>query len=75
MPSSATRLKPGTAAAVVPVATTSGVVSAPTIEGTCIRDPAFTRRTSTLPVTPVAGAAANSEVAALVLLNATPLMR
>ena len=70
LPSSAISEKPGRPR-VVPVCD-------PTIEGTCMRKPAFTRRTSTFPVPavrPVAGEVGNSEAAALVLLNATPLMR
>ena len=54
----------------------------PTIDGTCMRKPAFTKRTKTVPVvpavTPVTGEVANSEglgVTALALLNATPLKR
>ena len=50
-------------------------VCVPTIEGTCMRNPAFTKRTKTLPVTPVAGEVGNNEAAALALLNATPLKR
>src|SRR3984893_6640316 len=82
LPSSAIRLNPGTATAVVPVATTGGVVCAPTIDGTCLREPAFTKRTKTFPVapvaTPVTAEAANSDglvAAGPVLLNATPLIR
>ena len=40
-----------------------------------MRNPAFTKRTKTLPVTPVAGEDGNNEAAALALLNATPLKR
>ena len=58
----------------MPVGTMGGVVKEPTIEGTCMRRPAFTRRSKTFPVTPV-GETGKSEAAALVLLNATPLMR
>src|SRR5271169_3508025 len=65
LPSSATREKPGTGAAVVPDATTAGVVREPTIEGTCMRKPALTRRTKTFPVTGAAtvpgGVTANCE--------------
>src|SRR6266478_8132428 len=77
-PSSATRLNPGTAAATVVGGTTAGVVTAPTIDGTCMRKPALTKRTNTVPVTPVAaagGRGATSEVVGLVLLNATPLIK
>src|SRR6266478_6443644 len=51
LPSSATRLNPATGAGVTPVGTTAGVVSDPTIDGTCMRKPALTKRTRTLPVT------------------------
>jgi hypothetical protein len=49
------------------------------MDGTCMREPALTIRTSTDPV-PVAGArllgdTGNSEAVALVLLKATPLIR
>jgi hypothetical protein len=41
-----------------------------------MRNPAFTKRTKTFPVTTaVAGEAGNNDADALVLLNATPLMR
>jgi len=43
-----------------------------------MRNPAFTKRTKTLPATPVAGEDGNNEAAAaaaLDLLNATPLKR
>ena len=66
LPSSAIRPMPGVA--VVPV-------KEPTIEGTCMRKPAFTMRTKTLPVTPEAGAAANRELPDFVRSKATPLMR
>src|SRR5438309_820739 len=53
---------------------TPAPVCAPTIDGTCMRKPAFTRRTRTLPVAPVATAvtaeAAKSEVDGLVLSKA-----
>ena len=50
----------------------------PTIEGTCIRRPALTRRTSKVPETGVAAApvsAGNTEAEACVLSNAMPLIR
>src|SRR2546426_4109411 len=56
-PSSATRLNPGTAAATVGgtvAGTTAGVLTAPTIDGTCMRKPALTKRTNTVPVIGVA---------------------
>src|SRR5215472_2985544 len=53
---------------------TATPVCDPTIDGTCMRKPALTMRTSTVPVT-LAGRAWNSEAEALVLLNADPLMR
>ena len=59
----------------MPVGTTAGVVTDPTIEGTCMRKPALTKRTKTDPVPPVAGETGNSELEGLVLLNATPLIR
>ena len=83
LPSSAIKVNPLTvAAAPAPV---KPCVSEPTIEGTCMRRPAFTMRTRTVPVIPVvtgAGGvpltpaeAANSEAVALVLLNASPSIR
>src|SRR5215472_19079855 len=82
-PSSAIKVNPLTGAAAP--APLKPFVSDPTIEGTCIRKPAFTRRAKTAPVIPVVtGAVAapgmpayagNTEAGALVLLNATPLMR
>src|SRR5271166_5640103 len=76
LPSSAMILKPVTMGFVPPVAPAT---CDPTIAGTCIREPALTRRTNTDPVVPVAGAIAagvigKSEAAAAVLLNATPLI-
>src|SRR5438309_8150951 len=69
LPSSAMSEKPETAA--VPL------VWAPTIEGTCIRRPAFTSRTSTVPpaATPVLGVGAYTERAGAVLSNPRPLTR
>src|SRR5271169_1814394 len=71
LPSSAMIEKPLILEVVVP---TACEVSDPTIEGTCMREPAFTNRTKTFPpgVSPVAGLTANNEDAALVRLNATP---
>src|SRR6267142_1411297 len=78
LPSSATRLNPATVAAITPVGTTAGVVSDPTIDGTCIRRPALTKRTRTFPVSGAedvpAGAVGNSEYEGFVLSNATPLI-
>src|ERR1700686_5811493 len=73
LPSSATIEKPLILELVVP---TGCVVSDPTIEGTCMREPAFTNRTKTFPVpgvSPVAGLTANNGDGGLVLLNATPI--
>src|SRR5215469_2178529 len=71
LPSSAIKVKP--------------VVSELTMEGTCIRRPAFARRAKIVPVIPVVTGvvappgtpayAANTEAAGLALLNARPLMR
>ena len=50
----------------------------PTIDGTCMRKPAFTMRTKTVPEIPVVAVPAvalNTEAAAFVLLNAAPLIR
>jgi hypothetical protein len=47
----------------------------PTIEGTCMRKPAFTKRTKIFPVTAVAGKVGNSEFATTFLLKVAPLMR
>src|SRR5215469_6900825 len=84
LPSSAIKVNPLTVAVVVP-GPLKPVVSELTMEGTCIRRPAFTRRAKTVPVIPeVTGAgvppgipayAANSEDDAAVLLKARPLMR
>src|SRR5271166_980357 len=76
LPSSATTWKPVTMGLVAPVAP---FTCDPTIAGTCIREPALTRRTKTDPVVPAAGAIVagvigKSEAAAIVLLNATPLI-
>src|SRR5450432_2053793 len=68
LPSSAISEKPDGGTVAAPVCD-------PAIAGTCMREPAFTRRTSTLPVTPGAGDTRNSEPEILVLSNATPLMR
>src|SRR6516162_10590808 len=71
LPSSAIRENPVGGVSPVPVCD-------PTIEGTCMRRPAFTSRTRMVPVLkvrPEAGLVANSEADGLVLLNATPLMR
>src|ERR1700722_402848 len=76
LPSSAINVNPATVAACP--APEKPVVCDPTIEGTCIRRPAFTRRAKTVPVIGLAavpGVAANSEVDAPVLLNGTPLIR
>src|SRR5438105_11150448 len=57
---------------------TATPVCAPTIDGTCMRRPALTRRTSTVPVTGALlepGAAANSEAEEFVLSKARPLNR
>src|SRR6266403_6036106 len=75
LPSSAISEKPagGTVAGA-----TAAPICDPTIEGTCMRKPALTKRTKTDPVTGVAavpGKAANSEAGALVLLKADPLKR
>src|SRR5882672_1545189 len=70
LPSSAISEKPEVA--VVPL------VCAPTIDGTCMRKPAFTKRTKTVPVTPVAGNVGNSDglrAEATVLLNPMPFTR
>src|ERR1700756_2966751 len=82
LPSSAISVNP-LARTVLPVVEAEGpIVCAPTIEGRCIRRPALTRRTSTLPVAvavagvaEIAADALNSDAAALVLSNATPLIR
>src|SRR6266404_2025619 len=52
-------------------------VSAPTTEGTCMRRPAFTKRTRAVPVAGVVGVVANKDRDALVpvLSNDTPLIR
>src|SRR5271157_5431775 len=80
LPSSAMILKPVTMGFVPPVAPAT---CDPTIAGTCIREPALTRRTKTDPVTVggvavaaaiVAGVIGKSEPPALVLLNGTPLI-
>src|SRR6516225_8112398 len=51
LPSSAIRVNPGTVAAAP--APLNPWVNDPTIEGTCMRNPALTRRTRTVPVIPV----------------------
>ena len=76
LPSSAIRANPP-GHAVAGATGVQGTVD-PTIEGTCMRKPALTRRTSRLPETGAAAApmdAANTEPAGLVLLKATPLNR
>src|SRR5215469_2877803 len=75
-PSSAIRVNPGTVAAAP--APLNPCVNEPTIEGTCMRKPALTRRTKTVPVTGVVaelGTAGNIEFPGMFLLNARPLMR
>jgi hypothetical protein len=89
LPSSAIKVNPATVAdAPAPL---NPVVDDPTIEGTCMRKPALTKRTRSVPVVEipvVTGAgrpvvelmavpavAANREYNGLVLLNASPLMR
>src|SRR5215469_12249112 len=82
LPSSAIKVNPLTVAGAEP-APLKPVVDELTMEGTCIRRPAFARRAKTVPVIPeVTGAlvgmpayAANTEAAAWVLSNARPLMR
>src|SRR6266403_4362354 len=72
LPSSAINEKP--AGTVPPVGATP--VCDPTMEGTCMRKPAFTKRTKTEPVAGTVGeGTGNNEADALVLLNATPLNR
>src|SRR6516225_5759785 len=81
LPSSAIKVNPLTIAGADPDPL-KPVVSELTMEGTCIRRPAFTRRAKIVPVIPmVTGAvappgmpayAANTEAAALVLSNARP---
>jgi hypothetical protein len=75
LPSSAIKANPP--GGVHAVAGVQGAVD-PTIEGTCMRRPALTRRTSMLPETGVVAApvsAGNNEAEACVLSNATPLNR
>src|SRR5437016_14584848 len=72
LPSSAISEKPEGG---VVAGATATPVCVPTIDGTCMRRPAFTKRTSTFPVTTADGQAGNHEANALVLLNATPLKR
>src|SRR6516162_10085269 len=79
LPSSAISEKPPVGVVVVVVTVPLVVVvvmfvCAPTIDGTCMRKPALTKRTRTFPVT-VPGVTENCDPAALVLLNATPLIR
>src|SRR5258707_15207688 len=82
LPSSAISAKPAGGSA----GATAVPVCDPTIAGTCMRRPALTRRTSTVPVIPVVtgttggvlvvpAEAANTEAAALVLSNARPVTR
>src|SRR5271165_1750895 len=71
LPSSAMILKPVTIGFVPPVAPAT---CDPTIAGTCIREPALTRRTKTEPVVPaageiIAGVIGKSDPVGLVLLN------
>ena len=83
LPSSAIKVNPATVAAAP--APLNPRVNDPTIEGTCIRGLAFTRRARMVPLIPVMTAvgglpvtpavAWNNDIAGLVLLNATPLMR
>ena len=71
LPSSAINENPAGAGTAVPVC-------APTIEGTCMRSPAFTRRTRMLPVIPVVAVptmALNTECVGVVLSKAWPLIR
>src|SRR6516165_12578654 len=74
-PSSAISVNPPTVAeAPAPL---KPVVCDPTIEGTCMRRPAFTRRARTVPVHAPAQVpcdTAHYEGAGFVLLNATPLI-
>ena len=67
-------LKPVTMGFVAPVCPAT---CDPTIEGTCMRRPALTKRTKTDPEaeTPAAGETGNNEAPAAFPLNATPLMR
>src|SRR5215471_19057252 len=84
LPSSAIKVNPLTGAVAEPDPL-KPVVSELTMEGTCIRRPAFTRRAKTVPVIPVVAGgvvppgmptyAANSEDIAWVLSNPRPLMR
>src|SRR5438132_373999 len=74
LPSSAINVKPPTVA--VAPAPVKPDVCDPTIAGTCMCNPAFTRRAKTVPATvPVAVPCetGNCEATAFVLLNATPL--
>src|ERR1700721_1631324 len=85
LPSSAISEKPAGATPLVGPLVGATPVGEPTIAGTCMRRPALTRRTNTLPVIPVVtgtgtpepftvvpAVALNNEPAAFVLLNATP---
>src|SRR5882757_4496493 len=73
LPSSAIRAKPDEGAGTVLVTLP---VCAPTMDGTCMRRPAFTKRTSTVlgaaavPCATVAGSVGNSDAAPLVLSKA-----
>jgi hypothetical protein len=69
------RWLPSSAISEKPLVALPSAVCDPTIEGTCMRKPAFTKRTKTLPVTAVAGKVGNSEFAAMFLLKPTPLIR
>src|SRR3974390_595741 len=80
LPSSAMILNPPTIGfAAVPGAPVAPATCDPTIAGTCMRNPALTRRTKTLPLVPavagaiVAGEIEKADAVAFVLLNATPL--
>src|ERR1700758_2643410 len=85
LPSSAIRVNPATVAAAP--APLKPCVCDPTIDGTCMRRPAFTKRTRTVPVggipavtgtggAPVTPAVAwNNDSEGLVLLSATPLIK
>ncbi len=70
LPSSAISAKPGTAT--LPPA---GITCVPTMDGTCMRRPALTKRTRTWPVSGVTLAVENCERAGLLRSNATPLIR
>ena len=76
LPSSAIKVNPVTVAD--PPVPLKPVVCDPTMAGTCMREPAFTRRTRTLPVivaVAVPEVAGNSDSVGLALLKPTPLIR